>query len=214
MTPMSKNKLEIITLNKPGITDFAKERNVLLKKAKSEWIFYVDSDEVVTPKLKEEIKESVKDKNINGYYVKRKDFFFGRELKHGEFSVVGGFGNAKLMRLGRRGKGYWHRAVHEYWRIEGKTATLKNSLLHYPHKDLTKFISNINYFSTLHAKALEKENKTSSILKIIIWPVGKFVYNFTVRLGFLDGMEGFVAAIIMSFHSYLSWSKQWLSQKN
>lgn len=211
---MSENNLEIITLKKAGIKDFSKERNELLKKSKAEWVFFLDSDEVISPELRAEITAAIRDKNINGFYVYRRDFLFGRELRHGEFSGFGWFGNSKLIRLGRRTAGRWERPVHELWRIKGPISTLKNPLLHYPHQSLRSFIENVNYFSGLHAKALLHEGKKPSLLRIIIWPPGKFIYNMIFRLGFLDGGEGFLAAFIMSFHSFLAWSKLWLLRKD
>ena len=211
---MFKNNVEFITLRKENITDFAKERNDLLKRAKAEWVFFVDTDEVISNELKEEVLKAIKDKNFDGYFVTRRDFLYGKELKHGEFSGRGWFGNTKLLRLGRKSSGKWERSVHEYWDVKGKLGTLKSPLLHYPHPDLKSFIGNVDYFSGLHAVALKKEGKRSSLVKIAVWPVGKFVYNFIFRLGFLDGMVGFVVALIMSFHSFLAWSKLQLLQTN
>jgi hypothetical protein len=207
-------KTSILSLSKSGVTDFSKEKNKLLENTKTEWVMFVDPDEVVTPELKKEIDGAINSPDIQGYYVYRRDFLFGRELKHGEFSGFGWFGNSKLIRLARRDAGKWERSVHEIWKVSGKTGTLKNPLLHYPHPTLNKFLSNINYFSGLHAIALRKEGKKSSLVKIIVWPAGKFVYNYFVRLGFLDGMQGFVAALMMTFHSFLSWSKEWQLQKD
>lgn len=211
---MLKNNLEIITLNMSGITDFASARNKLLQKAKSDWIFFVDSDEKVSPQLRNEVLEAIKKQDVQGYFVDRRDFIFGTELEHGEFSNYGWFGNSRLMRLARRGAGKWERSIHEIWKVKGKTGTLKNPLFHYPHPNLRAFINNINYFSDLHAIALKNEGKKSGLIKIIIWPVGKFVYNYFFRLGFIDGMVGFMVALMMSFHSYLAWSKLWILQKD
>jgi len=58
-----KNKLEIITLHKPGITDFASARNLLLKQSKSDWILFLDSDE----KLSDELKKEISDLDGTGY---------------------------------------------------------------------------------------------------------------------------------------------------
>ncbi len=207
---MKTKKLEVITLHKKDISDFAKERNLLLSKARSKWVFFVDTDEKISPALNKEVLEAIKDKNVQGYYVTRRDYMFGRELKHGEFSRRGWFGNARILRLGRKNAGKWVRPVHEFWDIKGSLGTLKNPLSHYPHKDLKTFIKNLNHFSTLHAKAIQKEGKKSSLLKIVVWPPGKFIYNFIFRLGLLDGMPGFMVALMMSFHSFLSWSKLWM----
>ena len=51
------NELSIITLSGENITDFAETRNIELAKAKSDWVFFVDSDEKITPELKKEILE-------------------------------------------------------------------------------------------------------------------------------------------------------------
>ncbi len=206
-TYMFKNSLEFISLKKRGIRDFAGERNELLRKSKADWVFFVDPDEVITPELRKEIREAVKNPKVNGYFVVRHDMLFGRKLTHGEFSTRGWFGTGRLLRLARRNAGRWQRAVHEVWKIKGQTGILKNPLLHYPHPTLKGFIGNINYFSTLHAVSLKEEGKSSGLIKIAVWPPGKFVYNYFFRLGFLDGMPGFMAALMMSFHSFLSWSK-------
>jgi glycosyltransferase involved in cell wall biosynthesis len=207
MQSLSKAGVEVITLKKKGVNDFAKERNNLLSRTTSEWVFFLDSDEVITKELEKEIFEVIRKSDAQGYFVTRKDFFFGKELKYGEFSTHGWFGNSRILRLGRKNAGNWKRIVHEYWDIKGNKGILKNPLLHYPHRTLKRFVSNINHFSTLHAQALKTEGKKVGLLKIVIWPTGKFIYNYIFRLGFLDGMQGFVAALIMSFHSFLSWTK-------
>lgn len=204
--------------------DFAEQRNFGLSKAKNEWVLFLDADEIVTPALKKEIfnlpclrrQEFSTAKQqapliYDGFYLNRQDVWNGKILKHGEFSKYGWFGNAKLLRLGRKKAGKWVRPVHELWNIKGEVGILKNPIIHFSHQDLREFINKINYFSDLHATALKKEGKKSSIMKIIVWPVGKFVYNYIFRLGFLDGLEGFVISIYMSMHSFLAWSKAWLT---
>lgn len=202
--------ITVLTLKKSNVTDFALEKNKMLKNVKTDWVFFKDPDEIISKELEREIESAVLNPKVNGYYIIRRDFLFGREVKYGEFSKYGWFGNSMLLRLARKNSGKWVRAVHEYWDVKGKKEVLHNKLYHYPHQNLVSFINNINYFSTLHAKELKSENKKSTMLKIIVWPVGKFVYNYFFRLGFLDGLPGLVIAIMMSFHSFLSWSKMYL----
>ncbi|SRR5258708_3148676 len=188
--------------------DFASQRNYSLLKATGDWVLFIDSDEIVSKELQKEIQEKIGLFYISKachFVIKRHDFFIGKELKFGET------GNIKLLRLARRNLGTdkWKRKVHEYWDVKGETIELINPILHFPHKSLSSFLDKINFYSDLHAISLKEENKKSSILKIIIWPTGKFVYNFIFRLGFLDGAEGFIIASMMSFHSFLAWSKVW-----
>jgi len=189
--------------------NFAAQRNYGLEKARGEWILFIDADERVSDKLKNEIMQTINNSSIDysGFYFKRMDYMWGKKLKHGET------GNIRLLRLARRNAGSWQRLVHEVWKIDGRTGEFKNPLVHYPHPTLSEFIKSVDMMSTLHAKANLKEGKKSSLSKILIWPLGHFVYNFIFRLGFLDGLQGFMVALIMSFHSYLAWSKLWFLQR-
>jgi glycosyltransferase involved in cell wall biosynthesis len=189
--------------------NFAAQRNFGLKKAKGKWVLFVDVDEIVTPALRDEIVQLTNNPIIeySGFYIRRQDFIWGKRLNYGET------GSIKLLRLAKHEAGKWKRPVHESWQVSGKKRLLKNALLHYPHPSLNEFISSINRFSTLHAMANLRERKRASLGKIICWPMLKFVLNWIIKRGFLDGMPGFIVALTMSFHSYLAWSKLWILQK-
>jgi len=189
--------------------DFSKQRNFGLKKASYNWVLFVDADERVTSRLKKEIlKETGKKKGkYTGFYIKRKDIVFGKELSHGENSSL------YFLRLGRKNAGKWKRIVHEEWEINKDTKKLKNILVHYPHTSMKSFVNKINHYSSLHAKAKIKEKSRSSLIKIVVFPLLKFFNNYILRLGFLDGTAGFIVALMMSFHSYLAWSKLWIYQR-
>ena len=188
--------------------DFAAQRNFGLSLARGEWVLFIDADERIPQELKKEILKKLKLPSVvKGYFLRRKDFLWGKELKYGETA------SASFLRLARGGFGKWKRKVHEVWEVEGQKAILKNPILHYPHQTLREFISEINFYSTLSAEENLKVAKTSSILKVIFWPKFKFLHNFLLRLGILDWTYGFVIAMMMSFHSFLSWSKQWIRQE-
>ncbi len=188
--------------------NFSSQRNFALEKAKYEWVLFVDADERVTKELSDEIIQSIKNTNIDGYYLKRKDFILDKEIKYGEAGFV------KLLRLGRKNKGLWERSVHERWNVKGNIGVLNNPLLHYPHENIFQFVKELDYFSTLHAQENLKEGKRANPLRIFIMPISHFIKNYILSLGFLDKTHGFVIASLMSFHSFLSWSKMYLSQKS
>lgn len=181
---------EIITLKKNNITDFAEARNKLLLKAKSNWVLFLDSDETLSPELKEEIK------NLNpgiygGFYIKRKNYFLGQYV-----------GTDKIIRLIKKGFGKWKRQVHETYHLAGDTEAgcLKNCLIHNTAGNLYDYLSKINNYSTLHALANKKEGKKATLFKIVFYPVFKFVQTF-VKSGHV------VFSLMQAFHSFLSWTK-------
>jgi glycosyltransferase involved in cell wall biosynthesis len=200
-----KAKIFIHSLN----NNFAQERNFGLQKAQGEWVLFVDADERVSPELKEEISEAIKNTNINGFFLKRQDLFGGKILRHGETA------NVRLLRLAKKGKGEWQREVHEIWEIKGEKSELKNPLLHYSHQTIVEFLEHVNFHSSLHAQALKREGVKPSLFRMITNPLGKFIQNYIFRLGFLDGTPGIIVALMMSFHSFLARAKLYqISKEN
>jgi len=206
--------------------DFAAQRNWAMEKAKGEWILFVDSDEVVSSELASEISSVIpaaepgssqiktwipgqarNDNVINGYYVKRRDYLFGRWLNHGET------GRVRLLRLAKKGSGKWIRPVHEVWNVRGETGELSHPILHYPHPNVAQFIEVINRYSTLNARYLKSQGIHASWWHIIVYPKAKFFMDYIWYFGFLDGTPGAVVAIMMSFHSFLTRAKLYLLWK-
>lgn len=205
--------------------DFSAQKNFGLKKAKSEWVLFVDSDELISVELAVEIQSQVslrgcrcntgrrgnlrKSSKINGFYLKRHDKFLGKWLRFGETA------NVKLLRLARKNSGKWQGKVHETWNIKGKIKELKNPLLHDHSISVSEFLKRINWYSNLRAKELYQKKVKEGLWKIFIFPIGKFFVNYFVKLGILDGFPGLIMAIFMSWHSLsvrvklrLSWVKK------
>jgi len=175
--------------------DFAAQRNFGLRKPNENWVLFVDADEAVSKQLAQEIETAIKS-DKNGFYLKRQDFFLGRYLKFGET------GQLKLLRLGRKTSGEWHREVHEYWKISGEKGQLVNPLYHCSHLNIFEFIKTINFYTDIDAKHMHHNDKIEfNLARVFLNPIGKFFQNYFFRLGFLDGFPGFVMAFMMSFYS-------------
>lgn len=191
--------------------DFSSQRNYALSKATKDWILFLDADERLSKESREEINALIinekSNPKYNGFYIKRLDVIWGKMLKHGET------GNIKLLRLARKKAGVWYGKVHEQWQIDGKISELENSLIHYPHQTIDEFLKEINFYTSIRAKELYEAGVRGSLKDIIVYPKAKFILNYFIRLGFLDGIEGFIFAIFMSFHSFLVRGKLWLLWK-
>lgn len=201
-------KFHTRTLKVPNGESFSEKRNYALKHAKHTWVLFVDADEYVSGELQKEILEKVTESTYDGFFIQRVDNLWGKMLLHGET------GNMALMRLGKKDSGLWTGFVHEVWDIHGRVGRLKQQLIHYPHENIESFIQKINFYTTLRAKELFSEHNHVSILAIVFFPLGKFLYNYLIKFGFLDGIPGLMHAIVMAFHSFLVRAKLWELQKN
>lgn len=178
-----------------------------LTKAKTTWVLFVDSDEKISQNLKKEILEVIQSSEYDAYYVPRLDIFMGRELRHGET------GHARFVRLAKKDFGRWIRPVHETWIPSSKNkeiGTLQHPLIHESHPTISSFLEKINNYSTIDADYRFKQGVKSSLWQIWVYPMAKFIYNYFFKLGILDGTPGTIMAIMMSFHSYLTWTKLYL----
>jgi glycosyltransferase involved in cell wall biosynthesis len=193
-----------IVFQRPLSNDFSQQRNLGLSKASGEWVLFIDADERVTPTLVKEIKAQIANTQAQGFYIKRRDFMWGRELKHGDA------GNIVLLRLAKKNAGHWQGSVHETWQIKGNTGVLTQVIYHYPHPSLGEFLTDINYYTTVRANELYKQKKRAGFWSVFFYPKAKFVQVYILKFGVLDGLVGLVHAILMSFHSFLVRAKLWV----
>ena len=188
--------------------NFSEQRNFGLSKAIYEWVLFLDADERITKDLREEINsvliEDKKSKRYNGFFIPRRDTIWGKQLNHGEA------GSIKLLRLARKGFAHWQGIVHEEWIVDGNVSALDNYILHFPHQTISEFLKEINFYTSLRAEELFERKEKPSVINIILYPKAKFINNYFLKLGFLDGIEGFIFSIFMSFHSFLVRGKLWL----
>lgn len=189
--------------------DFASQRNFGLQKAKGDWVLFLDADERVSSALATEIKNKINNSGeYNGFYFKRKDKFLGKWLKFGETASV------RLLRLAKRQKGKWEEKIHETWKVSGEIGNLQNPLIHERNLSIAEFLQRLNKYSDIRAQELYEEGVKTNILLIFLYPAGKFLANYILKLGFLDGIPGFIMAGMMSLHSFMVRSKLWVMTKN
>ncbi|PIV09300.1 hypothetical protein COS31_03525 [Candidatus Roizmanbacteria bacterium CG02_land_8_20_14_3_00_36_15] len=184
--------------------NFSSQRNFGMEKTNGDWILFVDADETIPDELKKEIKQLLSSdpetKDYTAYYIKRRDFFWGRELKFGEIRKARARG---VIRLVKRNSGYWVGNVHEEFKTIGFVTKLTNFINHYPHPTLKEFIEDINFYSSLRAEELYQSGKKFCLGEAILLPFSKFILTYFIYGGFLDEVPGFTYAFLMSLHSFL-----------
>lgn len=195
----------VIRDNTPN--DFAHLRNTGLNHAKSEWVFFLDADEWVSPQLAQSLQmvTAYKTTTYNCYSISRQDVFWGHALSYGETLMARTRG---MLRLVKKEPGTtWKGAVHEQLYVPTMCrAHLDGMLMHAPHQTIASFLGHINHYSSIRAGELAKDARavgTLFYLQLFLYPPLKFMYSYVLLLGFLDGAAGFVYSFMMSFHSFL-----------
>lgn len=185
--------------------DYSTQRNWAASKAKGEWLFFIDADEIVDDNLSENIKKATKSGSFLAYKVSRHDVFLGKKLNHGD-------GCQKIVRLVKKGQGEFVGKVHEVLKVDGDTGVLEGQLIHHSHLSISEFLEKVTKYSQIHVGSTKLPIIESRFNFVILPPI-KFFYSYILKLGFLDGVGGFVYSMTMSLHSFLSWSNNYLTKK-
>ena len=199
---IAKEHGAIVYSNK--LTSFSKQRNFGMSKSSFDWVLFIDADEYIDDKFEAEINKVTIENIYDGFYVRRIDTFLGKKMNFGDLKDVW------ILRLAKKDKGIWIGAVHEVWKVDGNISRLTNNIIHIPHRTISEFISKLNYYSEIRAKELYEKHIKVTYIQIVFYPLFKFIYLYFIKFGFLDGLHGFVHAILMSFYSYATRSRLYL----
>ncbi len=173
----------------------AELKNIAISKAKHDWIFSLDADEIVSPELKKEIADILKKgTKYNGFYIKRRDYAF--------LNVY--MTTTPILRLYRNSKGVFKHSIHEKVYINGETSTLNGFMEHYSYKDVSDYFARFNKYTTLEARKMYAENKNISNGKLIFNslarpPVEFIIWYFGKGL-WMRGFVGFQCACCSAFY--------------
>ena len=183
---------------------YVAQKNSVAQKAGQEWILSLDADEVVSPALRDELQKLFSDpeqlRPFAAFSFPRCTFYGGRWIRHGDWYPD------RKVRLWRRGNAEWRgENVHETVAVRGAVGKCKNDLLHYSMDDLNHHVQKAVRYSDLFAQSRGKAG--AGLLALGFRPWWRFVRGYFLRLGFLDGWQGFVIARMVAFETFLRYAK-------
>jgi len=190
---------------------------------KTDWILFIDSDERVPPALAQEINHRLAEDQgrIAGYYISRKQYYWGKCLMHGE-----PWPNYRMLLFQKDRIRFSGREVHEHASVDGPTGFIKSPSIHIAFDNIAEIVEKLNKYATLDAIRMFRTgqelyavesgsySRLNTLLKrIFAWlphkPFFIFVYYYFFRRGFLDGREGFAWTLMQGFYVWLSYFKLW-----
>lgn len=171
---------------------YIEQKNFALSHASHNYILSLDGDEALSDELKTSILSIKSNWVFDGYFCNRHNNYCGQWINHSDWYPD------KKLRLFKKGSGEWKGInPHDTFTLKNglKAGKLKGNLLHWIYKDYTDHNLKVEQFSTIAAKAYFDLGKKSSIWKIIYRPIWAFFKAYFLRLGFLDGLNGFVICV-------------------
>lgn len=187
--------IEVIEQNQL-LQDFSQARNEALQHARHEWVLFLDSDEEVDQKSIPLIKELLTKNSYDAVSIIRQDYFLGKPLQYGEA------GHQEIIRLGKKASLQFIKPVHEVAMVDGRIYQSGILIHHYAHQSIAEFFESIVGYAEHQAKHTIKQGETFSPIKMMVWPIGKCVWNLVIKRGIFDGWRGIVYATMMSCHSF------------
>jgi glycosyltransferase involved in cell wall biosynthesis len=190
---------------------FGQAKQEALTRASGEWILSIDADEEVSDSLAAEIRDLLGNGTANaGFLIPRRTEFLGRWIYHC------GWYPDPVLRLFRRDRGNFNDAVvHERVELDGEVGRLKNELLHYSYPTLESYFDKFNRYTTLAATEAFAEGKRAGWFEVTVRPTVAFLKHYFLKLGILDGLEGFLVSTLSSSYVLVKYAKlRHLSRKN
>ncbi len=176
--------------------------------ATNDWVFLVDSDEVVSDGLRQEIlsllenRHNLKISNYNGFFVGRVMFHMDKWWKKG------GWYPEKKLRLFKKNSVTWGGIdPHEKVIIDGQVGNLAGELEHFSYDSLNDQVKKLLSHSSLRAKEEYNLGRRVNLFDIVIRPILRFVKFYILKKGFLEGTPGLVMGILEAYYTFLKYAQ-------
>ena len=183
----------------------ASTKNYAIDRAAHDWIFIIDADERVTPKLRDELLRTLAGPLDRwAYSVGRLNFMMGKPVR---FS---GLQRDRVTRLfHRKHARYPNKRVHADLLVDGETGNLAHKMDHFYVRSFDHMIAKMTRYAYWGAAQMFIDGKTTSAFGIFNHTIGKLVRDFIFNLGFLDGVRGLISVGMHVYYTFWKYAKLW-----
>lgn len=185
-------------------TDLRAKYQSAQDRCSNKWVLFIDADEWLPDELKKEIDHVLSGSPpADGFVVRRRNFFMGREIRHGAWA------KDREIRLYKKDKGRWEGGIHAKVRVDGQAGELKNHYLHTPYSDISHQVRKLDHYSGVFAQDLADAGRPFSAAKLITHPMFRFLRDYLLKRGFADGIPGLVIATSDMYYVFCKYAKLW-----
>lgn len=182
---------------------FGPQKNRALSMATHEWVLSLDADERVAPELRAEIEGVMQQESaLPAYDIPRLSSYCGRFMRHS------GWYPDYVTRLFRRGSArFSDDLVHERLLVEGEVGRLRSELIHLAFDSMEEVLRKMDQYSTAGAQRMHAQGRNATLAGAVLRGWWSFMRTYFLRLGFLDGREGFMLALSNAEGTYYRYAK-------
>jgi glycosyltransferase involved in cell wall biosynthesis len=180
-------------------------KNWAIPQASHGWVLILDADERITAPLAAEIKRVLDRPSHDGYWVGRTNHLMGHPVRHTDWA------RDRVLRLFRRDLGrYEGPSDHGDVRlVEGTVGSLREKLDHYTFRSWEDWIRKLDRYTAVQAAQWHAQGRRPSTLKLLVNPPLRFLRDYVLYRGFLDGAVGLQIAWSSAFYTFLKQARLW-----
>lgn len=184
--------------------NFSKLRDAGADAAKSQWLLYIDADEIITPELAHEIVEKIEGET-SAYYIPRTNYYLGHKWPTQD----------KMVRLIRKSAFHgWEGSLHEHAVVEGDIGTTVHPLMHHTHRTLEEMVEKTNEWSEIEANLrFSAHHPAMQWWRFIRVMITAFIDSFFRQGGWKAGVVGWIESIYQAFSMFITYAKLWEKQQ-
>jgi len=182
---------------------FGPQKQLAVDRCRNAWVLVLDTDERLPPETSAIIRDIVSHPpQADGYSFPRKNYFQDRWIRHA------GWWPDRVVRLFRKDRGRLTTAmVHESVEVRGVVVPLAVPIEHFTESRLSEIMKKIDRYSTLGAQEAFAAGRTATVWGAACRAKLTFFHNYVLRLGFLDGTQGFTLAVTDGVNKFFKYAK-------
>lgn len=181
-------------------------KNWAIPQARHPWVLILDADERITPSLAEEVRGVLaSEAPRDGYWIYRNNFLVGHPVHRTDWA------RDKVLRLFRRDLGRYE-GPSDHGQVivsTGRVGTLCNRLDHYTFWSWEQWMRKLDRYASLQAQQWRQAGRKPSYLKLLLQPPLRFLRDFVLYGGFLDGVVGLQVSWSSAFYTFMKQARLW-----
>lgn len=188
------------------------QKNSAWDACRGEYILSLDADEAIDDTLRHYLHEFMQAPTADAIICRRRNNYCGRWIRFGAWR------SDDKLRVSRKNKARWGGTnPHDKLETQGEARVIKapGYILHWSYVSVDEHRKKARVFAEIAAKAYIEKGKRSSLFKIFFSPLFRFIRDYIVKLGFLDGIHGWHIARLTAWEVFLKYRNiyQWQTNK-